>query len=103
MIVQSSDAISAARPGARRESVQSYIQRLENLENIANSYDGVEKSFAIQAGREVRIMVQPEKISEDKLTILAKQIATQIEEELEYPGQIKVNIIRETRTAEYAK
>lgn len=103
MIVQSCDAISAARPGARRESVQSYIQRLENLENIANSYDGVEKSFAIQAGREVRIMVQPEKISEDKLTILAKKIAAQIEEELEYPGQIKVNIIRETRTSEYAK
>ncbi|MDO5026581.1 MAG: ribonuclease Y [Tissierellia bacterium] len=103
MIVQACDAISAARPGARRESLQSYIQRLESLENIANSYDGVEKSFAIQAGREIRIMVQPEKISEDKLTLLAKEIAQRIENELEYPGQIKVNIIRETRTTEYAK
>lgn len=103
MIVQSCDAISAARPGARRESLQSYIQRLESLENIANSYDGVDKSFAIQAGREVRIMVQPEKISEDKLTILAREIAQRIEDELEYPGQIKVNIIRETRTTDYAK
>lgn len=103
MIVQSCDAISAARPGARRESVQSYIQRLENLENIASSYDGVEKSFAIQAGREVRIMVQPEKISEDKMTILAREIAQRIEDELEYPGQIKVNLIRETRSSDYAK
>lgn len=103
MIVQSCDAISAARPGARRESVQSYIQRLENLEAIANSYDGVDKSFAIQAGREVRIMVQPEKISEDKMTILAREIAQQIEDELEYPGQIKVNLIRETRSTDFAK
>lgn len=103
MIVQASDAISASRPGARRESLQNYIQRLESLENIANSYEGVEKSFAIQAGREIRIMVQPERISEDKMTILAKDIATQIENELEYPGQIKINIIRETRSIEYAK
>ena len=103
MLVQSSDAISAARPGARRESLQNYIQRLESLENIANSYEGVEKSFAIQAGREIRIMVSPAKISEDKMVLMAKDIAKQIEDELEYPGQIMVNIIRETRTSEYAK
>ena len=103
MIVQSCDAISAARPGARRESLQSYIQRLENLENIAKSHDGVEKCYAIQAGREIRIMVEPSKITEDKMTILARDIAKQIEEELEYPGQIKVNIIRETRASDLAK
>lgn len=103
IIVQAADAISAARPGARRESLDSYIKRLQNLELIANSFDGVEKCFAIQAGRELRIMVQPEKISEDDMTILSRDIAKRIEEELEYPGQIKVNLIRETRTSAIAK
>lgn len=103
VIVQAADAISAARPGARRESLDSYIKRLQNLELIANSFDGVEKCFAIQAGRELRIMVQPEKISEDEMTILSRDIAKRIENELEYPGQIKVNIIRETRTSAIAK
>lgn len=103
VIVQAADAISAARPGARRESLDSYIKRLQNLEMIANSFDGVEKCFAIQAGRELRIMVQPEKISEDEMTILSRDIAKRIENELEYPGQIKVNIIRETRTSAIAK
>ena len=103
VIVQLADAISAARPGARRETLESYIKRLENLEKISDSFDGVEKSFAIHAGRELRIIVVPEKISDNAMPILARDIAKKIEEELQYPGQIKVNIIRETRAVEYAK
>ena len=102
-IVQAADAISAARPGARRENLENYIKRLEKLEEVTSSFPGVEKSFAIQAGREVRIMVAPEKVSEDQMVLLARDIAKKIEEELEYPGQIKVNMIRETKVVEYAK
>lgn len=102
-LVQAADAISAARPGARRENVESYIKRLEKLEEIASSFDGVEKSFAIQAGREVRIMVKPEVVSDDKMVLIAHDIVKKIEDELEYPGQIKVNIIRESRAVDFAK
>ncbi|NLA77542.1 MAG: ribonuclease Y [Clostridiales bacterium] len=102
-LVQAADAISAARPGARRENVESYIKRLEKLEEIATSFEGVEKSFAIQAGREVRIMVKPEIITDDKMVLIARDIVKKIEDELEYPGQIKVNIIRENRAIDYAK
>ena len=102
-LVQAADAISAARPGARRENVENYIKRLEMLEEITSSFPGVEKSFAIQAGREVRIMVKPEVISEDQMVLLARDIAKKIEDELEYPGQIKVNLVRETKAIEYAK
>ena len=103
VLVQAADAISAARPGARRENVQNYIKRLEKLEEIATSFEGVEKSFAIQAGREVRIMVNPDKISDEKMVIIARDIAQKIEDELEYPGQIKVNIVRENRVIDFAK
>ena len=103
VLVQAADAISAARPGARRESIENYIRRLEKLEEIASSFQGVEKSFAIQSGREVRIMVKPEDISDEGTTVLAREIAKRIENELEYPGQIKVNVIRETRCTEFAK
>ena len=103
VLVQAADAISASRPGARRETLEAYIKRLENLESIADSFDGVEKSFAIQAGREVRIIVKPEKISDDQMTLLAREVAKRIEDEMDYPGQIKVNIIRETRIVDYAK
>ena len=103
VLVQAADAISAARPGARRESLENYIKRLEKLEEIANSFPGVEKCFAIQSGREVRIMVKPEDITDDGTRVLAKEVAKRIEKELEYPGQIRVNVIRETRSTEYAK
>ena len=102
-IVQAADAISAARPGARRETLETYTTRLKQLEDIAGSFKGVERSFAIQAGREVRVMVIPEKISDDDMVLLARDMAKQIESELQYPGQIKVNIIRESRVTDYAK
>ena len=103
ILVQSADAISAARPGARRETVEAYIQRLEKLEEIANSFQGIEKSYAVQAGREIRIIVKPQEISEAEITITARNIVKKIEAELDFPGQIKVNVIRETRAVEYAK
>ena len=102
-IIQAADAISAARPGARRENVESYVKRLENLEEISSSFEGVEQAFAVQAGREVRIMVKPDDVTDDGTKILAKEIAKRIEKEMEYPGQIRVNVIRETRSMEYAK
>ena len=102
-IVMAADAISAARPGARRENLESYIKRLENLEEISCSFEGVETAFAVQAGREVRIMVKPEAVGDDQLILMARAITKKIEEELDYPGQIKVNVIRESRAVEYAK
>ena len=102
-IVQAADTISAARPGARRETIETYINRLKQLEEIANSYAGVEKSYAVQAGREVRVMVVPEKISDADMVLMARNISKQIEDEMQYPGQIKVNVIRESRVTDYAK
>ena len=102
-IIQACDAISAARPGARRENVESYVKRLENLEEISSSFEGVEQAFAVQAGREVRILVKPDVISDDQVILLARSIAKKIEDTLDYPGQIKVNMIRETKVIEYAK
>ena len=103
VLIQAADAISAARPGARRENVENYIRRLQKLEELTGSYPGVDKAYAIQAGREVRIMVKPEEVNEDSMILLARDIAKKIEAELEYPGQIKVNVIRETKAVEYAK
>ena len=103
VLVQAADAISASRPGARRETLEAYIKRLETLESIADSFDGVDKSFAIQAGREVRIIVKPEKITDDQMTVLAREVSKKIEDGMDYPGQIKVNIIRERRVVDYAK
>ena len=102
-LVQAADAISAARPGARRENLENYIKRLEQLESISMSFPGVEKAYAIQAGREVRVMVKPDQVSEDQMVLLARDLAKKIEEEMEYPGQIKVHLLRETTAVEYAK
>ena len=102
-LVQAADAISAARPGARRETIDTYSNRLQKLEDITNSFKGVEKSFAVQAGREIRVMVVPDQISDADMVLLARDISKQIEAELEYPGQIKVNVIRESRVVDYAK
>ena len=102
-IVQAADAISAARPGARREDLENYIKRLQKLEELANDFKGVEKTFAIQAGREIRVMVKPEEVTDDQMTILAHEIAVKIESEMDYPGQIKVHVIRESRTIDFAK
>ena len=102
-IVQAADTISAARPGARRETLETYTNRLKQLEDISNSFKGVDKSFAIQAGREIRIMVVPEKVSDTDMVLMARDISKQIEAEMEYPGQIKVSVIRESRAVDYAK
>jgi ribonuclease Y len=103
VLVMASDAISGARPGARRESIENYVKRLESLEKIADSFPGVEKSYAIQAGREVRIMVEPKNVDDARAVQLASDVARRVERELQYPGQIKVVVIRETRAMEYAK
>ena len=102
-LVQAADAVSAARPGARRENIENYIKRLEQLEEISTSFDGVERAYAIQAGREVRVMVKPDVINDEKMPYIAHEIAKKIESEMEYPGQIKVNIIRESRASDIAK
>ena len=102
-IVQAADTISAARPGARRETLETYSNRLKQLEDISNGFKGVEKSFAIQAGREIRVMVVPEQVSDADMVLMARDISKKIEAEMEYPGQIKVNVIRESRVTDYAK
>ena len=101
--MQAADAISASRPGARRETLEAYIKRLQELESIADSFDGVDKSYAIQAGREIRIIVKPDKISDSQMVLLGRNISEKIEKEMDYPGQIKVNLVRETRVIDYAK
>jgi ribonuclease Y len=103
VLIEAADALSGARPGARREMFETYVKRLEDLERVANSFSGVEKSYAIQAGREVRIIVQNEEVSDEEAVMLSQDIARKIEKELNYPGQIKVTVIRETRAVEYAK
>jgi ribonuclease Y len=103
MIVQAADALSAARPGARRDDIDNYIKRLQRLEEIATEFRGVERAFAIQAGREVRVMVKPEEVNDAGMIAVARDIAKKIEEELKYPGQIKINIIRESRVSDFAK
>ncbi len=103
VLIQAADAISASRPGARRETLEAYIKRLEQLESIADSFEGVDKSFAIQAGREIRIIVKPDKVDDNQMTLMARNIAKKLEDEMEYPGQIKVNVVRETRVVDYAK
>ena len=102
-LVQAADAISAARPGARRENLENYIKRLEKLEEIANIFPGVERSYAIQAGREIRIIVKPDEVNDDEMILLSRELAKKVEDELDYPGQIKIHLIRETRAIEFAK
>jgi ribonuclease Y len=103
VLVQAADAISSARPGARRESLENYVKRIEKLEVLAKSFEGVDQTFAVQAGREIRVLVKPEQVNDEATVFLAKEIAEKLENELEYPGQIKVNVIREVRSVEYAK
>ena len=102
-LVQAADAISASRPGARRENIENYVKRLEKLEEVTRSFPGIESCYAIQAGREIRVMVKPDEVSEDEMVLLARNIAKKIESELTYPGQIKVHVLRETKAVEYAK